>query len=241
MNTIFEQLKYSGNIKPYNKRIPKSQLFLHGGLTKAERDLLTERVEEVRLSFVFNSHTYPMESVVTSEACYDAIFVMLVTLRKEVSIPKLSKIIQESVPSPTLILFQLNGAYLFSTALKRLHKNERGKVVVEGYHTGAWINLSQMGEADKEFLASISYGTLPALDYQQAYSAMHQQVYQQANAAVVATVKAGSFEELKQKAEEQKVVLQEIARLTKVLNGKTTSLKERVEIAKQIKELKKKE
>nr|WP_321379436.1 DUF4391 domain-containing protein [uncultured Bacteroides sp.] len=237
---IFEYIGYKEHVKPYDKRIPKTQLFLQGGLSKAERELLTEKVEEVRLMYVFNQHTYPMEVVVSNEEQYNSIFVVLAILKSEVSVQRLSRIIQETLPSPTIILFKLGNKYLFSSALKRLNKNEKQKVVTEEYHYSSWIDLENPTNSQKDFLLAVSFGRIPALDYKQAYVYLHRQIYEESNAEIVSKINASNFEELKQKAEEQKAIQQEIDRLAKMLNQKSVSLKEKVELARQINLLDKK-
>src|SRR5574344_121150 len=235
---IFDYIGYRGNLKPYDKRIPKTQLFMHGVLSKADRDLLTERVDEVRLAYVLNPHTYPMETVVNSDKQYDSILFITVTLKSEVSIQRLSRILHYIVPSPTILVFELNGKYVFASALKRMNDNERGRIVVEEYHYSDWIDLSSPSEAQKSLLSAVSYGEMPALDYKQAYLHIHRRIYEESNAEMIGHVEADDFDELKQKTEAQKAVQQEIERLTKLLNQKSVSLKEKVELAKQIERLK---
>ena len=76
-----------------------------------------------------------------------------------------------------------------------------------------------------------------ALDYKQAYLHIHEKIYAESNADIIENVSAESFEELKQKTEAQKEIQQEIERLSKLLNQKSVSLKEKVELAKQIEKL----
>lgn len=235
---IFDYIGYRGNVKPYDKRIPKTQLFLHGELPKAERDLLTEKVEEVRLAYVLNPHTFPMETVISSEEQYDSILLITVKLKNDVSIQRLSRILHYTVPSPTILIFELKGKYLFASAMKRINQNEKERIVVEEYHYSDWIDLSSPSEAQSTLLTAVSYGKMPALDYKQAYLYIHRQIYEEGNADIISHVEADNFDELKQKTEAQKVVQQEIERLTKLLNQKSVSLKEKVELAKQIEKLK---
>lgn len=235
---IFDYIGYKGSVKPYDKRIPKTQLFLHGELPKAERDLLTERVEEVRLAYVLNSHTYPMETIINSEEQYDSILLIAVKLKSDVSVQRLSRILHYTVPSPTILIFELKGKYLFASALKRINQNEKEKIVVEEYHYSDWIDLASPSVAQSELLSAVSYGKMPALDYKQAYLYIHRQIYEESNAEIISHIEAETFDELKQKTEAQKAVQQEIERLTKLLNQKSVSLKEKVELAKQINKIK---
>ena len=236
---IFDYIGYRGNVKPYDKRIPKTQLFLHGELQKAERDLLTDRVEEVRLVYVLNLHTYPMETVISSEEQYDSILLITVKLKNDVSIQRLSRILHYTVPSPTILIFELKGKYLFASAIKRINQNEKERIVVEEYHYSDWIDLDAPSVAQSTLLTAVSYGKMPALDYKQAYLYIHRQIYEEGNADIISHVEADNFDELKQKTEAQKAVKQEIERLIKLLNQKNVSLKEKVELAKQIEKLKK--
>ena len=234
---IFEKIGYKDTLKPFDKRIPKTQLFLHGEFSKAERDLLTERVEEVRLCYVLNGNTYPMETVVNSEMYYDSISWVLVTLKRDVSIPKLSRIIQETLPSPTVILYQIGDSYLFSSALKRLNKNEKGKVVVEEYHNSGWINLDAHKDSEDNFLQSINLSHTPTIDYKQAYEHIHRRIYEVVYSEMVASIEADNFEELKAKIEVELARQSEIERLTKLINQKSRPLKEKMELAKKIKKI----
>lgn len=235
---IFERLEYKDNVKPYGKRIAKTQLFMQGELGRTERELLTEKVEDIRLEYVFNKFTYPMAKVVTEEECYDAIFIVKVILRTDVSLNKLSKIIQSSLPTPTVIIFKKNDEYLFSSALKRLNKAEKGKTVAEEFHFGKWINLCATSDGDNRFFDIIKYSSLPALDFKQTYITIHQAIYEQANADTTADIIAKDFEEYKIKVERKKEIQQEIDKLVRLLNSKSTSLKEKVEIAAKIEHLK---
>ena len=236
---IFDYIGYRGNVKPYDKRIPKTQLFLHGELQKAERDLLTDRVEEVRLVYVLNLHTYPMETVISSEEQYDSILLITVKLKSDVLIQRLSRILHYTVPSPTILIFELKGKYLFASAMKRINQNEKERIVVEEYHYSDWIDLDVPSVAQRALLSAVSYGKMPALDYKQAYLYIHRQIYEEGNADIISHVEADNFDELKQKTEAQKAVQQEIERLTKLLNQSSTPLKEKVELARQIEKLKK--
>lgn len=238
MTDIFEYIGYKDNIRPYDKRITKSQLSLNGELIKAERDLLTEGVEEIRLAYVMNTHTYPMEVIINEDERYEYILFVTVALKKECSIHRLSRIIQHALPSPVVIIFCLEGKYQFASAWKRLNKAEKGKLIVEEVHYGNRIDLNSLTETHKAFLEAISYGNIPALDYKQAYLHIHRQIYKEGNAEIAISVVAESFEEFKQKTEALKIDKQEIERLTKLLNQKTVSLKEKVELAKRIRKLK---
>lgn len=236
---IFERLGYKDNIKPYGKRIAKTHLFMQGGLNKADRELLTEKVEDIKLEYVFNKYTYPMAEVVTEEECYDAIFIVKVILRTGSSLNKLSKIIQAVLPTHTIIVFEKNNEYLFSSALKRFNKAEKGKTVAEEFHFGKWINLCSTSDSDNHFFDTIMYGSLPTLDYKQAYITLHQAIYRQANAETTIDIKAENFEEYKIKAEQKKKIQLEINQLVRLLNNKSTSLKEKIGIATKVEQLKK--
>lgn len=236
---IFERLEYKDNIKAYNTRITKIKLSIQEGLNKAERELLKDKVEDIRLEYVFNKNTYPMDEVISDDEWYGAIYIVKVTLRTDVSLNKLSKIIQAALPTPTVILFKKNDEYFFSSALKRLNKTEKGKTVAEEFHFGRWINLCSTSDSDNRFLDTIKYGSLPALDFKQAYITIHQAIYEQANADTTADIVAEDFEEYKIKVERKKEIQLEIDKLVRLLNNKSTSLKEKVEIATKIEQLKK--
>ena len=236
---IFRHIGYRGNIKPYDKRVPKTQLFLQNDLSVSDRELLSERVEEVRLVYVLNQHTYPMDIVKNSAEQYDSIFFVTVKLKSEISLQRLSRIIHNSFQTPTVLIFDFKDRYLFSSALKRINQNEKGKVVIEEIFIGNWIDLNALTATQDVLLSALNFDKLRALDYKQSYMNIHRLVYEECNADITSRINAGSFEELKQKTEAKKEVIQEIERLMKMLNKKSVSLKERVELAGRIEELKK--
>lgn len=51
-----------------------------------------------------------------------------------VSIQRLSHILHYTVPSPTILIFELKGKYLFASAMKRINQNEKERIVVEEYY-----------------------------------------------------------------------------------------------------------
>lgn len=234
---IFDYIGYRDSVKPYDKRIPKTQLFLHAELTKAERDLLRERVEEVRLAYVLNLHTYPMETVVNNEEQYDSILLIVIKLKSEVPVQRLSRILHYTIPSPTILIFELQDRYLFASALKRINQNERKRIVVEEYHYSDWFDLASPNDAQRTLLSAVTYGKMPALDYKQAYLHIHRRIYEQSNAEIISHVEIDDFEVLKKRTEARKAVQQEVERLTKLLNKKSVSLREKINLAKQIEKI----
>ena len=76
------------------------------------------------------------------------------------------------------------------------------------------------------------------MDFKQAYITIHQAIYEQANADTTVDIVADDFEEYKIKVERKKEIQQEIDKLVRLLNSKSTSLKEKVEIAAKIEQLK---
>ncbi len=237
MTDIFQQIGLQGIVKPYDKRIPKKELFLHGKLSKPERDLITDRVEEVRLMYVLNKFTFPMESVINETERFDCIFFVQVSLRKELVTQKMNRLLQEMIPSPLIIVYLLDNKLLFSSAKKRLNRNEQGKIVVEECHQSEWI----YADACDDFLEKISLKNIPTLDYKQVYTAIHENIYKQANSDIVKQVEGSNFYQLKEQTEQYKLMENEVLYLTKKINLKSTSLKEKIELAKNIEEIKKKQ
>ena len=104
----------------------------------------------------------------------------------------------------------------------------------------AWMDVPEkdaLTATQDVLLSALNFDKLRALDYKQSYMNIHRLVYEECNADITSRINAGSFEELKQKTEAKKEVIQESERLMKMLNKKSVSLKERVELAKQIEKL----
>lgn len=238
MADIFSQIGLLDIVKPYDKRIPKKDLFLQGKLPKKDRDLITERIDEIRLSYVLNTYTFPMEVVANDYEQYDCIFFMKVVLRKEVSIQKISRILQETIPSPIIIVYILDEKVLFSSTIKRLNKIEQKKVVMEEFHQSRWINLEAPEVGQVIFLEAISLNSIPALDYKQVYTFIHQEIYKEANFEILEKASMERFYDTKEQTEKYKVMEKRVGYLIKTLNLKSTSLKEKMKLADEIEEIK---
>ena len=238
MTEIFQQIGLRGTVKPYDKRIPKKELYLHGKLSRTDRDLISGRIEEIRLMYVINKFTYPMSVVINDYERFDCIFFVYVLLRKEVSTQKISKILQETIPSPLIIVYSLEDNIRFASAIKRLNRNESDKIVVEEYHQSNWLHLDS--EEQLCFSKAVSLINSPALDYKQVYTNMHETIYRQANRSVIEDISGVNFCEIKKQTEQYKQMQEEVQYLAKKLNLKSTSLKEKMELAKNIETLRKK-
>ena len=238
MADVFQQIGLRGTVKPYDKRIPKKELFFQGKLSKVDRDLISGRIEEIRLAYVLNKFTYPMDVVINEYERFDSIFFVYVPLRKEVSTQKISRILQETIPSPLIIVYSFEDNIRLTSAIKRLSRSEHDKVVVEEYHQGDWLHSDS--EEQTCLLKAISLTNIPALDYKQVYTHIHETIYKQTNRSVIENISGTNFYEIKKQTEQYKLMNEKVLYLTKRLNLKSTSLKEKMELAKGIEELKNK-
>ncbi|MDH6312657.1 hypothetical protein M2137_001432 [Parabacteroides sp. PFB2-10] len=237
MVAVFQQIGLQGTVKSYDKRIPKKEIFIHGKLSKSERDIITERIEEVRLKYVLNKFTFPMEIVVNETERFDCILFAQVSLRKELATQKINRLMQEVIPSPLIVIFSLEDNLLFASAIKRLNRNEQEKVVVEEYHQTEWMNA----DTCDDFLKTISLKNIPILDYKQVYTIIHENIYKQANIDILKKAEDSNFYQYKERTEQYKLLESEVQYLTKRLNLKSTPLKEKTELARNIEDLKKKQ
>ncbi|MEG1738547.1 MAG: DUF4391 domain-containing protein [Odoribacter sp.] len=226
-----------GKLPPVNKRIPKTQLFINGGLATAEREVISDRIEEMRLKYVLNPHTYPLEVIKNSDEQYDLILFAEIWLKEIRPTERISRLLQQAIPSALVLIFRYEDEIQFSTALKRLNQNDRTAIVITEYHTGNWMSLRSLTNDQQHFLKSISLDYLPALDYKQTYIHIHRQIYAERYASIVSEADEADFDTVKLKTEQKIELLAEIERLKKQLNMKGTSLREKVKLAGEIKRL----
>ena len=129
------------------------------------------------MSYILNSSTLNIAPFVNDEYYYEAIVYLKVKLKHQDKIDKISKIINNNIPNPIVIIYEFDKEYCISTAIKRLSKTDKNKTVVEESNITDWLNTNTLSENDKKFIDSISLRKLPYTNLFDFYKAINDKIY----------------------------------------------------------------
>ena len=129
------------------------------------------------MSYILNSSTLNIAPFVNDEYYYEAIVYLKVKLKQQDKIDKISKIINNSIPNPLVIIYEFDKEYCISTAIKRLSKTEKNKTVVEESNITDWLNINNLSENDKKFIDSISLRKIPYTNLFDFYKTINDKIY----------------------------------------------------------------
>ena len=138
-----------------SRNIPKASFYEHDDFTNSRKKLFTEDIEKIRIIAICDKNTINIEPLVNEDRVYKEIFFLQVELKDRSNHKKISEIIHQIIPNPVVILFTFGNELLVSAAPKRLSKQEKGKIVVEGEFNSIWVDLKDSNEERKKFLRNL--------------------------------------------------------------------------------------
>ena len=148
-------------VKYLGRKLYKKMFYDKGDLSKEDKRIFIDYIDRIEMSYVLNSSTINIAPFVNEEYYYEAIVYLKVKLKQKDKVDKISKIINNNIPNPLVIIYEFDKQYSISTAIKRLSKTEKNKTIVEESNTTSWLNISNLSENDKKFIDSISISKIP--------------------------------------------------------------------------------
>lgn len=141
------------------RRIPKSVLAEHGGLTTADRKLLDRSVERLDWLATLSPATIGVAAFDDAEHPVPAIQVLAVTARAE-PVRRLLLAVHRTIPVPVLLLSTHNGTLQLSLAPLRRAERVTDRMVVERLVLAPPLR-EPLDEAGRAFLESLALPGLP--------------------------------------------------------------------------------
>ena len=183
------------------------------------------------MSYVLNSSTINIAPFVNDEYYYEVIVYLKVKLKQKDKVDKISKIINNNIPNPLVIIYEFDKQYSISTAIKRLSKTEKNKTVVEESNTTNWLDISSLSENDKKFIESISLGKIPYTNLFDFYKTINDKIYIFKNSD-----KIGEYEDISDKKtlEESKQISEKIEKLEAELKKTLSKIKRESQFNKKM-------
>ena len=218
-------------VKYLGRKLDKKMFYDKGDLSKEDKRIFIDYIDRIEMSYVLNSSTINIAPFVNEEYYYEAIVYLKVKLKQKDKIDKISKIINNNIPNPLVIIYEFDKQYSISTAIKRLSKTEKNKTVVEESNTTKWLDISSLSENDKKFIESISLGKIPYTNLFDFYKTINDKIY-----LFNMSDKIGEYEDISDKKtlEESKQISEKIERLEVELKKTLSKLKRESQFNKKM-------
>ena len=218
-------------IKYLGRKLDKKMFYDNGDLSKEDKRIFIDYIDRIEMSYVLNSSTINIAPFVNDEYYYEAIVYLKVKLKQKDKVDKISKIINNNIPNPLVIIYEFDKQYSISTAIKRLSKTEKNKTVVEESNTTNWLDISSLSENDKKFIESISLGKIPYTNLFDFYKTINNKIYIFKNSD-----KLGEYEDISDKKtlEESKQISEKIEKLEAELKKTLSKIKRESQFNKKM-------
>ena len=218
-------------VKYLGRKLYKKMFYDKGDLSKEDKKIFIDYIDRIEMSYVLNSSTINIAPFVNDEYYYEAIVYLKVKLKQQDKVDKISKIINNNIPNPLVIIYEFDKQYSISTAIKRLSKTEKNKTVVEESNTTNWLDISSLSENDKKFIESISLGKIPYTNLFDFYKTINNKIYM-----FNMSDKIGEYEDISDKKtlEENKQISEKIERLEVELKKTLSKLKRESQFNKKM-------
>ena len=164
-------------VKYLGPNLDKKMFYDNGDLSKEDKKIFIDYIDRIEMSYILNSSTLNISSFINDEYYYEAIVYLKVKLKQKDKINKISKIINNNIPSPVVIIYEFDKEYCISTAIKRLSKTEKNKTVIEESNITDWLNINNLSENDKKFIDSISLRKIPYTNLFDFYKTINDKIY----------------------------------------------------------------
>ena len=218
-------------VKYLGRKLDKKMFYDNGDLSKEDKRIFIDYIDRIEMSYVLNSSTINIAPFVNEEYYYEAIVYLKVKLKQKDKIDKISKIINNNIPNPLVIIYEFDKEYSISTAIKRLSKTEKNKTVVEESNTTNWLDISSLSENDKKFIESISLGKIPYTNLFDFYKTINNKIYM-----FNMSDKIGEYEDISDKKtlKESKQISEKIEKLEVKLKKTLSKLKRESQFNKKM-------
>ena len=159
------------------RRLDKKMFYDNGDFSKEDKKIFIDYIDRIEMSYLINSTNLNIQPFINDEYYYKAIAYLKITLKQDGKLDKISKIINNTIPNPIVIIYELENKYKISTAIKRLSKSEKDKTVIEEIRSTPWLDINNLKDNEKIFIESISLNKLPYTNLFDFYKVMNDKIY----------------------------------------------------------------
>lgn len=140
MSGIVERFRLPAKAQ-VNQRIYTKDIVLAADAKGKEKSLLEKGISTVHLVGILNEKTTDVWAFENDSYMYKEIQVFLVNVKDASKAKALNDELQRIFPNPAIMIFASGGKYMVGTAMKRLSRSEKGKMVIDSLQTTSWFAL----------------------------------------------------------------------------------------------------
>ena len=159
------------------RRLDKKMFYDNGDFSKEDKKIFVDYIDRIEMSYLINSTNLNIQPFINDEYYYKAIAYLKITLKQDGKLDQISKIINNTIPNPIVIIYELENKYKISTAIKRLSKSEKDKTVIEESRSTPWLDINDLKDNERIFIESISLNKLPYTNLFDFYKVMNDKIY----------------------------------------------------------------
>lgn len=213
------------------RRLDKKMFYDNGDFSKEDKKIFVDYIDRIEMSYLINSTNLNIQPFINDEYYYKAIAYLKITLKQDGKLDKISKIINNTIPNPIVIIYELENKYKISTAIKRLSKSEKDKTVIEESRSTPWLDINDLKDNEKIFIESISLNKLPYTNLFDFYKVMNDKIY-----IFEKSLEYGEYKDINNKEELRlnKEISEKIEKLEADLKKTISKLKRENQFAKKM-------
>lgn len=213
------------------RRLDKKMFYDNGDFSKEDKKIFVDYIDRIEMSYLINSTNLNIQPFINDEYYYKAIAYLKITLKQDGKLDKISKIINNTIPNPIVIIYELENKYKISTAIKRLSKSEKDKTVIEESRSTSWLDINNLKDNERIFIESISLNKLPYTNLFDFYKVMNDKIY-----IFEKSLKYGEYKDINNKEELRlnKEISEKIEKLEADLKKTISKLKRENQFAKKM-------
>lgn len=213
------------------RRLDKKMFYDNGDFNKKDRKIFADYIDRIEMSYLINSTNLNIQPFINDEYYYKAIAYLKITLKQDGKLDKISKLINNTIPNPIVIIYELENKYKISTAIKRLSKSEKDKTVIEESRSTPWLDINDLKDNERIFIDSISLNKLPYTNLFDFYKVMNDKIY-----IFEKSLEYGEYKDINNKEELRlnKEISEKIEKLEADLKKTISKLKRENQFAKKM-------
>lgn len=213
------------------RRLDKKMFYDNGDFSKEDKKIFVDYIDRIEMSYLINSTNLNIQPFINDEYYYKAIAYLKITLKQDGKLDKISKIINNTIPNPIVIIYELENKYKISTAIKRLSKSEKDKTVIEEIRSTPWLDINNLKDNERIFIESISLNKLPYTNLFDFYKVMNDKIY-----IFEKSLEYGEYKDINNKEELRlnKEISEKIEKLEADLKKTISKLKRENQFAKKM-------
>lgn len=168
MYKLEEYISYSERFYEGNE-LSLDDIFANADLTSKQKNLFNN-VKKIIWLYNFKNYNTNIPIYEDDKKIYDEVEVFEVLITKKDDTEAISKILQQAITYPSLIIFHYNEQLQLSVAHERKNLADSKKITLTDHRMTDWINLFDLDDFDKKLFEDLKLENLNKTNFLEFYS-----------------------------------------------------------------------